>query len=734
VACSGTPWSFAQKAAALTRDPHQSARQHIPFLRQEFLDMIRKGQWTLLPAKLVLNELQLRLSPLGVVPQWDFRPRTISDYSFFGVNHETLALSPAECMQFGKALWRVLRHLKSANPHLGPVYLSKIDIADGFYRIWVRASDVPKLGVLFPSTNGEEYLIGFPLALPMGWTEFPKIFTAATETVADLANHSLAAGTPFGPHPLEVLSDAPPPPAPIEMPSAPAPAAPPPSLVARPASLPRGARPKGAVHYRTPLALWDVYVDDFLGMVQGGTRTRCRFKRSLLHTLDTVLRPLDSTDSAHRQEPASTKKMVKGDASWATTKVILGWMINTLDNTISLPAHRLARIREILASIGPSQRRVSLKKWQQVLGELRSMALAIPASIGLFSALQEALKTSDGNRVRLNSHAHAFLQYFHWLVEDVGSRPTAIDEIVPDGIPSTQGACDDSKKGLGGVHFVPLPNSDLKPILWRQAWPASVSAKLVSTDNPRGSVTNSDLELAATIAQFDVLAQTFDVRSHTVHNLSDNAATVAWQKKGAASTSGPVAYLLRLHALHQRHHRYIPLHDFIPGVANVLSDQCSRHFHITDTELLAHLNSSFPQTMPWQIYHLRRETLSALILALSRKIPVLGSLINVPAQRMRIGAVGKSSAWRTTSTRSSITATIPSPSSKSLHNGIEMAARLPCTMPSELEQWKMPSVRWARRSPNWGPGTSGKMPSARLTSVSHVNFDATSRKTPPPPV
>jgi hypothetical protein len=142
VACSGTPWSFTQKAAALARGPHQSARQHIPFLLQEFVDTIRKGQWTFLPARLVLNELQLRLSPLGVVPHRDRRPCTISDYSFFGVNHETLALSPSECMQFGKALWRVLRHLKSANPHLGPVYLSKIDIAEGFYRIWVRASDV----------------------------------------------------------------------------------------------------------------------------------------------------------------------------------------------------------------------------------------------------------------------------------------------------------------------------------------------------------------------------------------------------------------------------------------------------------------------------------------------------------------------------------------------------------------------------------------------------------------
>jgi hypothetical protein len=154
VACSGTHWSFAQKAAALTRGPHQSSRQHIPFLRQEFVGMIRKGHWTFLPARLVLNELQLRLSPLGVVPQHDRQPRTIIDSSFFGVNHENLALSTAECMKFGKALWLVLRHLKSKNPHLGPVYLSNIDIADDFYRIWVRASDVPKLGVLFPSTDG----------------------------------------------------------------------------------------------------------------------------------------------------------------------------------------------------------------------------------------------------------------------------------------------------------------------------------------------------------------------------------------------------------------------------------------------------------------------------------------------------------------------------------------------------------------------------------------------------
>jgi hypothetical protein len=82
---------------------------------------------------------------------------------------------------------------------------------------------------------------------------------------------------------------------------------------------------------------------------------------------------------------------------------------------------------------------------------------------------------------------------------------------------------------------------------------------------------------------------------------------VAWQRKGAASTSGPVVYLLHLRALHQWHHRYIPLHDFISFVANVLAEKCSRLFHLTDSQLLAHFNFTFPHTMLWQMFPLWNE-------------------------------------------------------------------------------------------------------------------------------
>ena len=100
--------------------------------------MIQKGHWVLLPAHLLLDEEELRLSPLGVVPQRDRRPRTISDYSYFLVNTDTSDAAPRDAMQFGRVLQRILQRIRRADPKYGPVYLSKIDIADGFYRVCVK--------------------------------------------------------------------------------------------------------------------------------------------------------------------------------------------------------------------------------------------------------------------------------------------------------------------------------------------------------------------------------------------------------------------------------------------------------------------------------------------------------------------------------------------------------------------------------------------------------------------
>mmetsp|Transcript_6869 Transcript_6869/g.13922 ORF Transcript_6869/g.13922 Transcript_6869/m.13922 type:complete len:325 (+) Transcript_6869:2219-3193(+) len=203
------PWPTPHKDLAIARGPHSSARAFITFLRDELADMVDRATWMVLPYHRVRELRNLRISPMGVVPQHERRPRPIVDYSFSGVNDDTLPLSPHEAMQFGRALERIITQVVHSNPRFGPVKFIKIDIADGFYRVWLRLADTPKLAVAIPNLPHEPPLVAIPLALPMGWTQSPPYFCAVTETIADLANLQLHKRRRRGPHHLDVLADSP---------------------------------------------------------------------------------------------------------------------------------------------------------------------------------------------------------------------------------------------------------------------------------------------------------------------------------------------------------------------------------------------------------------------------------------------------------------------------------------------------------------------------------------------
>lgn len=128
------------------------------------------------------------------------------DYSFYDVNGETERLAPRKAMQFGRALDRILHVVQHADESLGPVYMLKLDVSDGFYRVPLRAADIPGLGIALPSAPGEPRLIAFPLTLPMGWTESPPTFCTTTETVVDLANTYMGHWDPPV-YPLETVAD-----------------------------------------------------------------------------------------------------------------------------------------------------------------------------------------------------------------------------------------------------------------------------------------------------------------------------------------------------------------------------------------------------------------------------------------------------------------------------------------------------------------------------------------------
>jgi hypothetical protein len=445
---------------------------------------------------------QLRVSPMGVVPQRERRPRVIVDYSFFGVNDDMVKLAPREAMQFGKALERILGHIVEAPPAHGPVYLLKIDIADGFYRIWLNENDI--LPLLFPC---HRYMETSP------WPTWMYLLTISLGC-AKVRHHGKIKCA-------ELFS-----------------------------------------------SRWTKF-----------------FAPSNLETI-----PFGK--SRHRR-----KRLAQGDGFWETRKLVLGWIIDTVAMTIELPAHRCDRLRLILDSIPPTQRRTIVRKWQQLLGELRSMAIAIPGSKGLFSWMQETLKHHSDEHIRHTRSIHDCIHNFKALDRDLTSRPTRLFELVPQDAPEILGASDACGYGLGGIAF-PQPyartwlqtlcdgeldgctsHSPLQgtpgPIVWRYKLPSDITAKLVTFDNPKGTVTNSDLELLATVVQHDVLAQHFDVRERSVAMGTDNTPALSWQRKGTVSTTGSAAYLLCMQALHQRYHRYHLAHFFIPGSLNKMADDAS---------------------------------------------------------------------------------------------------------------------------------------------------------------
>lgn len=755
---STPPWTKSQINRALHRGPHKSCHEYINFLREEFSDMIEKGQWVILPASVAKNLPGLRLSPPGVVPQRDRRPRWIGDYSWYDVNDDTLPLAAMEAMQFGHALDRILREILLANPAFGPVQLIKVDISDGFYRVDLNIDDIPKLGLIFPTEDGDEPLIAFPLVLPMGWKNSPPIFCTATETIADLANHRIVKNIDPLSHGLDDLAESIPSPSPLSLPSPPVavststgrdtskstPTPPvaasastgrvtskspvaasastvhaypkvnvptPKSMSPATTSLQAVARDPSLPFPSKPLSYVDVFVDDFIGLAQLHSNAR-RVRRILLNAIDDVFRPNDANDSPARREPVSLKKLQQGDCSWGTIKAVLGWIIDTENMTIHLPEHRVKRLLEILDSIPPTQKCTSIKKWHKVLGELRSMSLALPGSRNIFSSMQNALSNKTGARVNLNKGVHHALADFRWMHDNIASRPTRIAELVPLD-PVAEGHHDASGSGAGGIWFPSatlvsrLGYHALKPLLWRHEWPDYIKQRLVTEDNPNGTITNSDLELAGGLLHLEALTQAFDITERTILSKGDNLSTTFWERKGSTSSDKPPAYLLRLFGIHQRIHRYIPRFDYISGASNHIADVLSRDFHLPWPALIDSLSPHLPQTVGYQHWTPSPQILSAVTSALLRKQSKRELLLVTPPKPSLPGISGPPSQLSWASTPFSKPSKTKYQCYKSLPSEFVSENLLPTAIPSGLDRLKLTYGTLRRRSSTWGPKIQG---------------------------
>ena len=199
----------------------------------------------------------------------------------------------------------------------------------------------------------------------------------------------------------------------------------------------------------------------------------------------------------------------------------------------------------------------------------------------------------------------------------------------------------------------------------------------------------------------DAVAQNFDVRERTILSRTDNTSALYWQRRGSTTTTKCTAQLLRLFGIHQRHHRYVPRHDFIPGQMNTFADKASRLFSLTDSEFLSYFNTHHPQTHSYKLWSPSKQMLSAVITALRNKTSVPESVLVVPALPGAIGNNGNVSRTSWPSTPFSKPSKTKYPSFKSLLGASGQDNYHPAAIPSALERLKTTYGRLAKRSWSW---------------------------------
>ncbi len=96
------------------------------------------------------------------------------------------------------------------------------------------------------------------------------------------------------------------------------------------------------------------------------------------------------------------------------------------------------------------------------------------------------------------------------MQENISTCPTWIAEVVPLP-PVAKGHHNASRLGAGGIWF-PVGFTSTQPLVFWHRMPDFISSQLVTADNPHGSITNSNLELAGGLLHLDALSQCFDTR------------------------------------------------------------------------------------------------------------------------------------------------------------------------------------------------------------------------------
>jgi len=186
-----------------------------------------------------------------------------------------------------------------------------------------------------------------------------------------------------------------------------------------------------------------------------------------------------------------------------------------------------------------------------------------------------------------------------------------------------------SKQGAGSVWFGIKEN--LPPIVWWVQFPLEIQAQVVSSENPKGTISNFDLEMVGLLLQWLVLENFANLTHKHVACWCNNTPTIVWASKLLATKATRAAHLLWILALHMMQCKASPLTTLhVLGEMNKLANFASRSFYThpeAQPSMYCEKWISWPTLHPDHFTHIQKHNLFSpnfkTISCYHRKLPGL---------------------------------------------------------------------------------------------------------------
>ncbi len=481
--------------------------------------------------------------------------------------------------------------------------MAKWDIKDRFWRMDCAEGEEWNFAYVLPQPVGEPVQLVVPTSFQMGWVESPPYFCTATETARDVTtdyiNQLVGA---LQKHKFEryVIGDS------------------------EYNALPESCSPSNGFLYTI-----EVYVDDFMSFVIPVSREQLRHVATAVMTGSHDVFPPAQDDS---NNPISEKKLRQQEGRFSTRKTLLGFDFDRITKTMWLEEAKREKLLTVLRGwIRVGHRGTSgipFNEFESITAKLRHAFTCIPAGVGLLSPCNRILKLKP-QLVFLHKNQPVLkaIEGCRTLLRELTRKPTRCRELTC-GWPDYIGIIDASSHGVGGVIFGEL--SECIPTLFRWEWPKDVQKQVISFNNPTGTITNLDLEMAGLLLLWLTIEGVCgSLQEKRTALFGDNPPSIGWVARLGLKQLSVAENLIQALALRLKVQQACPLTPIhIEGNRNAISDVPSRSFGSnpswtcsTHTELLTLFTSLFPlpHKKSWIVFNLSCAMVTRVISILRTK-------------------------------------------------------------------------------------------------------------------